>query len=851
MNRKLHTLGTWLPRLVLAGIGLLAPALFAQAPSDTDGAQAPPPAANAQTAQTAPAQKPAPSPTPAAQKTDESRQPVLGVAVDSARKSDVLATWVTTEHNPGETTSNWIVKQSGEFGGRITDFTGNPGTWDSMVNLGSGPRLLEYTLDMHSPTHTGLLFDDLLFSNFGYGGDPNNVSRIHALKGNTYTFNASFRRDQNVFDYNLFVNPLNPTTSNPNVPIIQSPHEFLLTRRMSDANLTLFPVGKIRVKLAWTRVVNEGTSFSSDHQGTETLVQQPTSNATDVYNFEVSARFIPRTSLNYNQFFTFYKGDTYGFMPTAATNSIFGIPGFTLVGGFPVNGGIPWNTVAGQPCAAPVLATGFFNPTCSSYLSYFRNGRNRNNFPTEQFSFQSNYWKFLDLSGRLNYTDAEADTPATSEMFNGLSRNRLRAFGLNGSALANRTSLAGDLAATFFVTNKLRIVDQFRYDSFRNPGSWSLVTANFFAASLLINPNVFTPATCPPPFTAATCPQHLAASSADVIVDNRVDSLRQDLTSNAIYLQYDFTKQVTAHIGYRFMRREITQQVAGSQIQTFFPGPTAALANRGACVGVPLNPNGTCTAIVPAPDVGDDFAQINTQSALIGFAANTKKLRIMADGEFNWNDNQFFRITPRQSQDYRIRATYKPEDWVNLSAVIRILEGRNNALDIGGLNHDRSYGFAASFAPLEARWSFDLNYDYNDVFSQTNICFVSTPNFAPPGAITCGTPFLSGISTYTDISNYASGSFTVKPWRRVTLGAGYAITSTSGNTLILNPIAPTGPLSFNYHLPTAQLAVEISKNLIYKAGWNYYDYNEKSLPGPTLPRDFRGNTFTLSLRYVM
>jgi len=183
--------------------------------------------------------------------------------------------------------------------------------------------------------------------------------------------------------------------------------------------------------------------------------------------------------------------------------------------------------------------------------------------------------------------------------------------------------------------------------------------------------------------------------------------------------------------------------------------------------------------------------------------------------------------------------------------VIRILEGRNNALDIGALNHDRSYSFAASFAPHESRWSLDLDYDYNDIFSQTNICFVATPNFAPPGAISCGSPFLSGISIYTDTSNYASGSFVVKPGRRVTLGAGYAITSTVGNTLILNPNAPTGPLSFNYHLPTAQLAVEISKNLVYKAGWNYYDYNEKSAPGPTFPRDFRGNTFTLSLRYVM
>lgn len=848
MNRKPQVLGTWLSRLVLAGMALCGLTVFAQdvsPASATSGAQAPSPVAE----QTAPSQKPA---SPAQKKTDEARQPDLGLAVDSARKSDVLSTWITTENNPGDTRPNWTVKQSGEFGGRITDFTGNPGTWDSMVNLGTGPRLLEYSLQLHSPAHTGKLFDDLLFTNFGYGGDPNNVSRLRMQKGKAYSFNASFRRDQNIFDYNLFANPLNPSTSIPNVPIIQSPHEFLLTRRMSDANLTLFPVGQWRVKLGWSRVVNEGTSFSSDHQGTETIVQQPTSNSTDVYNFEISARVIPRTSLNYNQFFTFYKSDTYGFMPTALTNSVFGIPQFFFASGTPVNGGISWNTVAGQPCATPVLGTGFYNPACNGYFGYFRNSKNRNTFPTEQFSFQSNYWKFVDLSGRLNYTDAEAVTPATNENFNGLTtRNRVRIGNLTGSALANRTSLAGDLAATFFVTDKFRIVDQFRYYSFRIPGSWALMTANFFGATLLSNPNVFSPATCPPPFTAATCPQHSASSAADLIVDARNDLLRQDLTSNTIYLEYDFTKRVTAHLGYRFMRREITQGVVNSQIQTFFPGPTAALANRGACAGVPLNPDGTCTVAVPAADEGDDFFQINTQSALIGFAARNDKFRIMADAEFNWNDNQVFRITPRQMQDYRIRGTYKPADWVNLSTVIRVVQDRNSSADIGLRQHDYSFGFAGSFAPAEARWSLDLNYDYNDIFSRTNICFVATPNFAPPGVTSCGTPFLSGISTYNDTSNFASGAFVVKPWRRVTLGAGYAITSTTGSSLILNPIAPTGPLSYNYHLPTALLSVEVLKNLIYKAGWNYYDYNEKSLPGPTLPRDFRGNTFTLSLRYVM
>src|SRR5262249_17227732 len=212
------------------------------------------------------------------------RQPVLGVAVDSARKADPLATWITTGHNDGESAGPYLIKQSAEFGGRITDFTGNTGTWDTFVNLGTGPRLLEYTLDVHSPTHTGVLFDDLSFTNFGYGGDPNNLSRFQVLKGALYNFSASFRRDQNIFNYDLLANPLTPPTSNPNVPILQSPHEFLLMRRMSDANLSLLPLGKVRFRLGWSRVVNEGNAFSTDHQGTEGLLLQPTLNTTDTYS---------------------------------------------------------------------------------------------------------------------------------------------------------------------------------------------------------------------------------------------------------------------------------------------------------------------------------------------------------------------------------------------------------------------------------------------------------------------------------------------------------------------------------------------------------------------------------------
>lgn len=782
---------------------------------------------------------------------------VAGVAVDSARKSaDLAVSWDQTETNKGETAGGFETKQSAEFGGRVTDFTGNPAMWDTLVNLGTGPRLLEYTLDVHSPTHTGLLFDDLSFSNFGYGGDPNNLSRIRVLKGTLYNFNASFRRNQNIFDYDLLANPLNPAVSNPNVPILQSPHEFLLTRRMSDANLSLLPLGKVRFRLGWSRVVNEGTSFSSNHQGVEGFLIQPTLNTTDNYNFGVSLRLIPRTSINYDQFYTYFKGDTSASLASPSVASIFGLPPLFLAGGVPVQLGLAFNTPAGQPCTPTLLASGFVNPACSGFFSYLRDGNTRNSFPTEQFSFQSEYFRRVDLSGRLNYSDAEADMPNTLEQFNGfISRNRVRASTLTGSSLSHRLSLAGDFAMTVRVTDKFRIVDTFRYDNFRIPGSWSWVTTSLFGATLLANPNAFSPATCPPPFTAATCPQHNASSSADVIADSRNDFLGQERKINTFELEYDFTKRVTAHVGYRFERREITQNIADNQIQIFFPGPTAALANRGACAPAsahPLNPDGTCTVAVPGADAGSDFAEINGHTGLIGFSARpTDNFRVSADAEFYSGDNTFFRITPRHLQDYRFRVNYKPKSWAAFGSAVRILENRNTTADVSNFQHNRSFGFNGAFAPAEATWGVDLSYNYNDIFSQTNICFVATPNFAPPGSITCGTPFLSGVSTYSELSHNGSFSFYARPIKRMSLGAGYTITSSTGNTLILNPNAPTGPLSYNYHLPLATLAIELSKNLTYRTGWNYYDYNEKSAPGPTLPRDFRGNVFTMSVRYSM
>jgi hypothetical protein len=109
---------------------------------------------------------------------------------------------------------------------------------------------------------------------------------------------------------------------------------------------------------------------------------------------------------------------------------------------------------------------------------------------------------------------------------------------------------------------------------------------------------------------------------------------------------------------------------------------------------------------------------------------------------------------------------------------------------------------------------------------------------------------LQGISVYNNILNYGYGDLTLRPVKRVTLAMGYGIDSVTGNTLILNPNSPPGPLNFNYHRPHASVAIDLVKGWTWKTGWGFYDYNEKGAAiDPIGRRSFRGNLVNLSAVY--
>jgi len=75
-------------------------------------------------------------------------------------------------------------------------------------------------------------------------------------------------------------------------------------------------------------------------------------------------------------------------------------------------------------------------------------------------------------------------------------------------------------------------------------------------------------------------------------------------------------------------------------------------------------------------------------------------------------------------------------------------------------------------------------------------------------------------------------------------------TSVGGFTPQFQQLQPYGTLQYNYPQPMANLSVNHGHNLEAKAGWNYYQYGEKSFAGPTDSRYFHANNATLGLRWA-
>jgi hypothetical protein len=526
------------------------------------------------------------------------------------------------------------------------------------------------------------------------------------------------------------------------------------------------------------------------------------------------------------------------------------------------------NSAANQPCSGTFLPGGVVNPVCNAYIAYQRHGRTRTNFPTEQLSLQSNYFKSWDLSARVSYSAGDMTVSDWIESLTGLeAKSNLYNQTNSGPVFGRHVAASADFGATWHITEKLSFVDSFHFSNWHNPAEFDQSSCSFFSPNLLTAPNAFTPTvalplsnSCVPPANAVPgTPNHSTKSEPDISFAVSSRFLKQEEETNLAELEYQFSSKLGVRGGFRYRHRSIDDNDFETIDEIFFPNN----ANRGDCaLSAGVLPEG-CTALgggsfafaTPGPTASPDQTLINEYSGLFGiWARPVNHLKVSFDTELMSADNSFTRISPRQTQEYRLRTTYKPAEWVNLSGSITIWEGRNNVFEVDNLQHNRVYAFSAGFQPNE-KIGLELGYDYNDVFSQILICYTSSGVPTGPSTVACtGLPGLvQQLSVYTNKSNFGYFDASWTPTRRLTARVGANITGTSGSVLIISPNAPSGPLDSAYYQPFGGIDYRVMKGLTGRVYWGYYGYHEDEsnvVQDVFAPRNFRANLVTLSLRYA-
>ena len=571
----------------------------------------------------------------------------------------------------GKTIGGYLVHQEIELGGRIVvDKTGSEPMWATMVNQVSGFRVLNEFIDMHSlnPSKTPI-FDTLTTSSFGYGGDPYDVSRLNFSKGRWYAFAGSFRRDRQYFNYNLLANSL-LTTFTPTQPVLvpepDSLHLFNTVRRNTDVLVTILPLSIVSFRAGYNHGTHEGPSLTTLKGGGDVQQNQWFRNSLDSYVGGIDVKVAKRTTLSYDQFYTFYRGDS--------SNQLYGA-NYVIANGTPVSLGVDMlagTTTCGSKAGTntpatigPYIQNGIINPYCSLTSTQSEVAPTRTSFPVEQLRFSSHYWNKVAFNGRYLYSGGTTNINSFNETFNGFnSRTDIRqtietGAGRNGKYADNkRINNNGDFSAEAELTNRLSISDVFNYWNMRTAGSTINTVQTWTGTSGSITP--------PIPATSALTPLNDPTITVTAPTNLGTGALNHKNIGNTVLGTVIVIPQFKFTAGWRFNNRNITE-----------PGVDLTWHQNWLLLGGVVQPSRAFRLNV-------NYDLMNSNSANSSTPANT-----------------FTREAPNKIYQTLIRASVIPTKWLNLSMTFNDYEARNNDPLVNHSAHDRGFSFGTQISAME------------------------------------------------------------------------------------------------------------------------------------------------------
>ena len=712
------------------------------------------------------------------------------------------------------------VHQMIELGGRITERSGSSAMWSTMINQTTGMRVLGHSLEMHSvnPSKTPF-FDTLSSSSGGYGGDPYDTSYLKISKGRLYDFTGSFRRDRNYFDYNLLANSL----LGPNA-LVQEPdslHVFNTVRRNTDAMFTLFPVSMFHVRVGYNHGTHEGPSYSTMHNGGDVQLLQWFRASQDTYTGGLDVNLAKRTTLSYDQFFALAKDDT-SLSLTAAN--------YKLPDGTPVSLGV--DTLATAKCGTAgtsnntlEVVNGIVNPFCSGTTTQTESAPIRTTFPTEQLRFASRYWDKLAMNGRVLYSGGTSNVNSFNETFIGFSSRTLVREMIDTGALANgkfskakRVNVNADYDVVAELSPFLSVSDAVSFWDFRIPSSsaWNQFTlvgkATVTKPKVVFGTSMLTPLT-DPSLTAST-----TLNTADEVIN-------QKNIGNTVMANISVSPLFKFSAGWRINSRKISNA-----------DDNLGWIQNWILLGAVMQPS-------HATRFSINYDQMNSK------AENSSTL-----------SNTYVREAPNKSYHVRARASAKPEKWINFAVTGNGFWGKNDDPLVNHLEHNYDLSFATQIIPTETV-SFDFAIARDDVYSRTDLCFLSSATPVPNGAQNAGTcvptadnptatsNLLLGNGLYDAPSTFISGMVNWNPNRRVRMNGGARVTTVSGNAEFLSPLQVPGALQSQRLSPFADMVLNIAPQWAWHANWDHQGYSDSGGFGPA-SRNFSGHIVTLGVKYA-
>jgi hypothetical protein len=786
----------------------------------------------------------------------------MGVAI-LLMTAGVAAAQKPASDAPMTAPNGYVLHQSVDLGGRISNPTGSAAMYDTLVNLQSGPRVLGETFVMHAlPGTKNTLVDSISAFGSGFGGDPYNFAKLDASKGKVYEFSGLFRRDRQYFDYDLLGNPnipggqsipigpaAAPTGSFAWPQVLQSPVLFNTVRRMTDTNLTIFPISKVTYRAGYSQNIFQGPTLSpSGYQFAkyDAILQEYQRNSSDDFTGAIDWKPVQSTKLTFEEEVTHYKANSYftlapgDFNVQEADGLQAALTDFDSLTPYPTASSCNANSIGTTPIlSAPSTPGGLpvINAACAVVTNYLRSQPTRILYPTEIFRLQSTSVKNVAMNGDLRYTLANMNMPNYYDSYQGLN-GTTRSLTYIGNASAKRAVLAADYGIVWQAMKAFSLSDQIDYSSVHQPGTAVITSGTTLSTPATAGNETITYAGALKTTAAAVGASTFEGSPA--VGTPQTGYFGQNFLTNNLTGTWEASARTTLSLTYRFGAHTIAQ---GS------PHNTALAVGQTSNGTVTINENGGILAAAVKP------------------AANWD---LNGSVEVLYADNAFTPVGARQTKHYRVHTIYKPKPWATVSGAYNDLERHNNTNNNqaaiaagddpyeGPLDHvdySRIASVGAVLSPNE-HYGLDFNYSYSDVYTATNICFdngaqnASTKVGLPGTATTnssggpnvCPGVFTRGSTTQladwfgrdfmSAPTQYGSVAFTISPVAKFHSSVGYRVSDVNGNQFFTDARAVNGSLNSKYQTPYVNLAWEIRPGLIWKAEYNYYGYGEGGSSGP-------------------